>query len=196
MPDEHAARIAFLRQAIEHLDDKSKADLKFALYGSSFFITVSLVPYAELAYASLLVSAIDLWYFISWGNDQLRLAQHRGELKALEGPFGLEAREEATRTSVSSGCFTTAPRPWCSRFLPPGSRLTGAQSRSRPGARRTSPSYVLSLLPSPPYSSPARAAGSRGSDALSSEQRRAGARALRLQRYARSPLQRVQEIHS
>jgi len=53
------------------------------------------VPYGELAYASLLVSAIDLWYFMSWGNDQLRLAQHRDELKALEGPFGLEAREEA-----------------------------------------------------------------------------------------------------
>ncbi|MFN2646382.1 MAG: hypothetical protein ABR570_15445 [Burkholderiales bacterium] len=95
MSEDRAAQIAFLREAIEHLDDKSKGDLKVALYGSAFLITVSLLPYGELAHASLLVSAIDLWYFMSWGNDQLRLIQHRDELKALEGADGLEAREEA-----------------------------------------------------------------------------------------------------
>ena len=95
MPEDRAAQLAFLREAIEHLDDKSKADLKIALYGSAFFIAISLLPYGELAYASLLVSAIDLWYFMSWGNDQLRLIQHRDELKMLEGPDGLEAHEEA-----------------------------------------------------------------------------------------------------
>ena len=86
--------IDFLRQSIEHLDDKAKADLKVALYGSGFFLAVSLIPYGELPYASLIVAAVDLWYFMSWGNDQLRLAQHRDELKRLEGPDGLETREE------------------------------------------------------------------------------------------------------
>ena len=41
------------------------------------------------------MSAIDLWYFMSWGNDQLRLMQHRDALKAAEGAQGLEHREEA-----------------------------------------------------------------------------------------------------
>jgi hypothetical protein len=95
MPDESAREREFLRHAVEHLDDKAKSDLKVALYGSSFFLALSLVPYGRLEYASLIVSAIDLWYFMSWGNDQLRLMQHRDALKLLEGPQGLEHLEEA-----------------------------------------------------------------------------------------------------
>jgi hypothetical protein len=94
MSDERQRERDFLRHAVEHLDDKAKSDLKVALYGSSFFLALSLVPYGELRYASLIVSAIDLWYFMSWGNDQLRLMQHRDALKALEGPRGLEHLEE------------------------------------------------------------------------------------------------------
>jgi hypothetical protein len=95
MSDEKARERDFLRHAVEHLDDKAKSDLKVALYGSSFFLALSLIPYGELHYASLIVSVIDLWYFMSWGNDQLRLMQHRDALKALEGPQGLEHLEEA-----------------------------------------------------------------------------------------------------
>ena len=95
MADEKAREREFLRYSIEHLDDKAKSDLKVALYGSSFFLALSLVPYGELHYASLLVSVIDLWYFMSWGNDQLRLMQHRDSLKALEEADGVEHREEA-----------------------------------------------------------------------------------------------------
>ena len=95
MSDEKTRERDFLRNAVEHLDDKAKSDLKVALYGSSFFLALSLIPYGELRYASLIVSAIDLWYFMSWGNDQLRLMQHRDALKALEGPQGLEHLEEA-----------------------------------------------------------------------------------------------------
>jgi hypothetical protein len=95
MSDERAREREFLRQAVEHLDDKAKSDLKIALYGSSFFIALSLIPYGDLQYASLIVSAIDLWYFMSWGNDQLRLMQHRDTLKAMEPPHGVEHREEA-----------------------------------------------------------------------------------------------------
>lgn len=94
MSDEKTREREFLRYSIEHLDDKAKSDLKVALYGSSFFLALSLVPYGELEYASLIVSAIDLWYFMSWGNDQLRLMQHRDALKRLEGPQGLEHLEE------------------------------------------------------------------------------------------------------
>lgn len=93
-------KIDFLRRAVEHLDDKAKADLKVALYGSSFFLAVSLVPYGHLPYASLLISAIDLWYFMSWGSDQLRLTQHRDELKSLEGDDGLEKKSEKHPTYV------------------------------------------------------------------------------------------------
>jgi hypothetical protein len=88
------SEVEFLRQAIEHLDDKAKADLKFALYGSGFFLALSFVPYGKLEYCSLIVAAIDLWYFMSWGNDQLRLIQHRDALKRLEGADGLEAAQE------------------------------------------------------------------------------------------------------
>jgi hypothetical protein len=95
MSDEKIREREFLRQAVEHLDDKAKSDLKIALYGSSFFLALSLLPYGDLHYASLIVSAIDLWYFMSWGNDQLRLMQHRDSLKTLEGPAGVEHREEA-----------------------------------------------------------------------------------------------------
>src|SRR5437868_12504777 len=95
MSDERAREREFLRHAVEHLDDKAKSDLKVALYGSSFFLALSLVPYGELHYSSLIVSAIDLWYFMSWGNDQLRLMQHRDALKRLEGAAGLEHLEEA-----------------------------------------------------------------------------------------------------
>jgi hypothetical protein len=94
MSDEKRREREFLRYSIEHLDDKAKSDLKIALYGSSFFLALSLVPYGELGYASLIVSAIDLWYFMSWGNDQLRLMQHRDALKRLEGAEGLEHLEE------------------------------------------------------------------------------------------------------
>ena len=86
--------IQFLRQAVEHLDDKAKGDLKVALYGSGFFLALSLIPYGNLPHASLLVSAIDLWYFMSWGSDQLRLIQHRDELKRLEGESGPEHNAE------------------------------------------------------------------------------------------------------
>src|SRR5215208_2756471 len=86
--------IQFLRHAVEHLDDKAKSDLKAALYGSGFFLALSLVPYGHLPHASLLVSAVDLWYFMSWGSDQLRLIQHRDELKRLEGEGGLEHKAE------------------------------------------------------------------------------------------------------
>jgi hypothetical protein len=88
------ADIQYLRENIERLEDKAKADLKIALYGSSLLLVVSWVPYGDLHYASMLVSAIDLWYFMSWGNDQLRLAQYRVFLKEVEGPDGIEARQE------------------------------------------------------------------------------------------------------
>lgn len=93
MPSQDAD-IDYLREHIERLEDKAKSDLKIALYGSSFFIVVSLIPYGDLHDASLLVSAIDLWYFMSWGNDQLRLAQYRSFLKEIEGRGGIEARQE------------------------------------------------------------------------------------------------------
>jgi len=86
--------IGYLREAIETLENDAKSDLKIALYGSAFFIAVSLIPLGHLPYASLLVSAIDLWYFLSWGNDQLRLAQYREILKEIEGRGGIEAKEE------------------------------------------------------------------------------------------------------
>jgi hypothetical protein len=86
--------IQFLRHAVEHLDDKAKGDLKVALYGSGFFLALSLILYGHLPHASLLVSAVDLWYFMSWGSDQLRLIQHRDELKRLEGEGGLEHNSE------------------------------------------------------------------------------------------------------
>ena len=77
--------VRFLRQAIEDLESKAKSDLKVALYGSSALIVVSLSPVGHLERASLLVAAIDLWYFMSWGSDQLRLVQDREELKKREG---------------------------------------------------------------------------------------------------------------
>jgi len=86
--------IQFLRHAVEHLDDKAKGDLKVALYGSGFLLALSLIPYGHLPHASLLVSAVDLWYFMSWGSDQLRLIQHRDELKRLEGEGGIEHNAE------------------------------------------------------------------------------------------------------
>jgi hypothetical protein len=56
LKDEAAIRdeTNFFRNAVEHLDDKAKADLKVALYGSSFFLALSLVPYGNLPHASLL----------------------------------------------------------------------------------------------------------------------------------------------
>jgi hypothetical protein len=96
MNDEARLRdeLQFLRHAVEHLDDKAKGDLKVALYGSGAFLALSLIPYGHLPHASLLVSAVDLWYFMSWGSDQLRLIQHRDALKRLEGEGGLEHEEE------------------------------------------------------------------------------------------------------
>lgn len=86
--------ISYLRDNIEHLEDKAKGDLKIALYGSSLFLVMSFIPYGDLHYASLFVSPIDLWYFMGWGNDQLRLEQYRAFLKEIEGTGGIEARQE------------------------------------------------------------------------------------------------------
>jgi hypothetical protein len=92
--NEKASQVEFLRHAVEHLEDKAKSDLKIALYGSSFFLVLSLLHVGDLKYASLVVSAIDIWYFMSWGNDQLRLAHHRSHLRELEGQEGVESRSE------------------------------------------------------------------------------------------------------
>lgn len=82
--------LRFLRDAVEHLDDKAKADLKVALYGSGFFLALSLIEYGELAHCSLIVSAIDIWYFMSWGSDQLQLIRNRDQMNKRESQAGLE----------------------------------------------------------------------------------------------------------
>jgi hypothetical protein len=87
-------KIRFLRGAIEHLDDKAKSDLKIALYGSAFFLVVSLIHVGSLKYASLVAALIDLWYFMSWSSDQLQLDGHRRQLWQLEGKGGLEEAKD------------------------------------------------------------------------------------------------------
>jgi hypothetical protein len=58
MQDDHRIRngIRFLRHVVERLDDRAKADLKVALYGSGSFQALSLISYGHLLHASLHVS--------------------------------------------------------------------------------------------------------------------------------------------